>query len=84
MNATFTELSFAAPPGTQLPDVTGASMQILFSKRTLSVLQGSANVGKSELHDIEAKIDLAKKLDEVPYQFSMKGDSDLAELRLRW
>ncbi len=81
LNATFTELSFAAPPGTQLPDVTGASMQILFAKRTLALLQGSATVGKSELHDIEAKVDLAKKLDAVPYQFSMKGDLDLAELR---
>jgi hypothetical protein len=81
VNATLTELSFASPPGSQLPDVIGAGAQILFAKRTLSLLQGSAKVGNSELHDIEAKIDLTKKLDAVPYKVSMQGDLDLAELR---
>jgi AsmA-like C-terminal region len=81
VNATLTELSFATPPETKLPDVTGASIQVLFAKRTLSLLQGSAKVGKSEVHDIEAKFDLSKKLDAVPYQISMQSDLDLAELR---
>ncbi len=61
--------------------MTGASIQVLFAKRTLSLLQGSAKVGKSELHDIEAKFDLTKKLDAVPYQVSLQSDLDLAELR---
>jgi hypothetical protein len=80
-NATLTQLSFATPPETQIPDVTGASVQVIFSKRILSLLQGSANVGNSELHDVEAQIDLSKNLDEVPYRIGMKGDLDLAELR---
>ena len=81
VNATLSELSFSAPPETQIPDVTGASVQIIFAKRTLSLLQGSAKVGNSELHDIDAKIDLTKRLDEVPYQIAIKADLDLAELR---
>ena len=36
----------------ELPDVTGASVQILFAKRTLSLMQGSAKIGNSDLHDI--------------------------------
>ena len=81
VNATLTELSFAAPRDTQLPDVTGASVQILFAKRTLSLLQGSAKIGNSELRDISARFDLNQRLDQVPYQVSMKADLDLAELR---
>jgi hypothetical protein len=81
VNATLTELSFATPSKMQLPDVTGASAQIVFSKRTLSLLQGSAKIGNSELHDIEAQIDLSKSLAAVPYQISMNGDLDLAQLR---
>jgi hypothetical protein len=79
--ATLTELSFAAPAETRLPEVTGASIRILFAKRILSLLQGSAKIGSSELHDIAARIDLSKTLDNVPYQVSMQGDLDLAELR---
>lgn len=81
ISASVSELSFAPPADTQLPDVSAASARILFSKRTLSLLQGSATVGNSELHDIEAKIDLSKSLAEVPYQLSIKADLDLAELR---
>jgi hypothetical protein len=81
VNATVTQLSFATPSESQLPDVTGASAQIIFSKQTLSLLQGSAKIGSSELHDIEAEIDLSKGLMEVPYRVSMKGDLELAELR---
>lgn len=81
VNATLTQLSFATPPQIQIPDVTGASVQILFSKRTLSLLQGSAKVGNSELHDIEAQIDLTKRLDEVPYRIGLEADLDLAQLR---
>ena len=81
VNATLTELSFATPLEAQLPDVTGASVQILFAKQTLSLLQGSLKIGNSEVHDIGARIDLSQGLDEVPYQISMKGDLDLAELR---
>ena len=81
INATLTELSFANPAGTQLPEVTAAGVQVIFAKRILSLLQGSAKVGNSALSDIAARIDLSNKLDEVPYQVSMKGDLDLAELR---
>jgi len=81
VTATLTDLSFALPGETQLPDVTGASVQILFAKQILSAIQGSAKIGNSELHDFTARIDLSKNLAEVPYQISMKGDLDLAELR---
>ena len=81
INATLTELSFAAPPETRIPDVTGASVQVLFSKRILSLLQGGAKVGNSQLHDLDAQIDLSKNLDEVPYRVGVKGDLDLAELQ---
>jgi len=81
VNATLTELSFAAPAKTELPDITGASIQIVLARRTLTLLQGSAKIGKSGLRDILARIDLSKRLDEVPYQVSMKADLDLAELR---
>ncbi len=81
VTATLTEVGFAAPAETQLPEVTGASVKIVFSRGTLSLLQGSAKVGNSELHDISARLDLSRRLDEVPYQVSMQGDLDLAELR---
>jgi hypothetical protein len=81
VNATLTELSFAAPATTQLPDVTEASFQIVLATRTLTLLQGSAKIGKSELSNILAKIDLSKPLAQLPYQVSMKADLDLAELR---
>ena len=81
VNATVTELSFATPGDMQIPDVTGASVQIFFAKRTLSLTQGSAKVGNSELHDIAAVIDLSRNLNEVPYSVTMKSDLDLAELR---
>jgi hypothetical protein len=81
VTAALTNLSFAAPPETQLPDVSGAGVQILFAKQILSAIQGSAKIGKSELHDISARIDLSKRLDEVPYQLSVKAELDLAELR---
>jgi hypothetical protein len=81
VHATLTELSFATPAEAQLPDVTGASAQIIFSKQTLSLLQGSAKIGNSELHDLDAEIDLSKGFAEVPYRVSIKGDLDLAELR---
>ncbi|HLI78609.1 MAG TPA: AsmA-like C-terminal region-containing protein [Candidatus Binataceae bacterium] len=81
VNATVTELSFAAPADTQIPDVTGASVQIFFAKRTLSLTQGSARVGNSELHDVEGEVDLTRSLTEVPYRVAMKADLDLGELR---
>ena len=81
INATLDELSFAIPSETPLPNVTDASAQILFTKRTLALLQGSAKVGSSELHDVEAQIDLTKNLEEVPYRIGLKADLDLAELR---
>jgi hypothetical protein len=81
LNATLSEVSFAPPPATGLPDVSEASVQIHFAQRTLSLLQGSAKVGNSELHDIEAKLDLGKHLDEVAYELSMKAEVDLADLR---
>ncbi len=81
VTATLTNLSFATPPETQLPDVSGGSVQILFAKRILSAVQGSVKIGNSALHDITARIDLSQKLDEVPYQVSMKADLDLAQLR---
>jgi uncharacterized protein YhdP len=81
VTATLTDLSFATPPETQLPGVTGASVQILFAKQVLSAIQGTAKIGKSELHDLKAQIDLSTSLQKVPYQISMKADLDLAELR---
>ncbi len=81
VTATLSELSFATPPETRLPDVADAGAQIIFAKQTLSLLQGSAKIGNSELRDLEAKVDLSRTLDEVPYQISMKADLDLAELR---
>ncbi len=81
VNATIRELSFAAPAETRLPDVSAASAQIILARRNLTLLQGSARIGNSELRDILAKIDLSKRLDEVPYQVAMKADLDLGELR---
>jgi hypothetical protein len=81
VTATLTDVSFALPPETQLPDVTGASVQILFAKQILSAIQGTAKIGNSELHDLDAQIDLSTSLEEVPYQISTKADLDLAELR---
>jgi hypothetical protein len=81
LNATLSEVSFAPPPGTGLPDVSDASVQIHFAQRTLSLLQGSAKIGDSELHDINAKLDLGKHLDELAYELSMKAEVDLADLR---
>ncbi len=81
VTATLTNLSFATPRETQLPDVSGASIQIIFAKQVLSAVQGTAKIGNSELHDIVARIDLSQSLEEVPYQISMKADLDLAELR---
>jgi hypothetical protein len=81
INATLSKVSFAAPAESKLPDVRDASVQILLAQRTLSLLQGSAKIGNSEVHDIEAKFDLGKHLDAVPYQLTAKADADLAELR---
>ena len=75
------ELSFSAPAETRLPDVSAASAQIILARRNLTLLQGSAKIGNSELHDILAKFDLSKRLDEVAYQVSMNADLDLAELQ---
>jgi len=80
-NATLTQLSFATPPETLIPALTGASVQVMFSHRIVSLLQGSAKLGNSELHDVDAQIDLSKSLAEVPYRVGMKGDFDLAELQ---
>lgn len=81
LNATLTEVSFATPPETQLPDVTGASVKLLFSKQILSAVQGVAKLGKSDLSDINARLDLSRNLDDVPYRISAKADLDLAELK---
>ena len=81
LNATLTEVSFATPPETQLPDVTGASVKLLFSKQILSAVQGVAKLGHSELDDINARLDFSGNLDEVPYSVSAKADLDLAELK---
>ena len=81
ISATLREVSFAVPPEMKLPDVTAASVQILLAQRTLSLIQGSAKIGNSELHDLKAKIDLTRRLQEVPYQLSLEADLDLAELR---
>jgi hypothetical protein len=81
LNATLSEVSFTPPAETQLPDVTRASAKIILAKRTLTLFQGSANIGSSELSDLKARIDLTKRLDAVPYQLSMKAELDLAELR---
>jgi hypothetical protein len=81
LNATLTEVSFATPPETQLPDVTGASVKLLFSKQILTAVQGIAKLGKSELSDINARLDLSRNLNDVPYSISAKADLDLAELK---
>ncbi len=81
VNATLSELSFAAPESTRLPEVTGASIQIILAHRILSLLQGTAKIGASELRDIVARIELKGNLEELPYQIAMQGDLDLAELR---
>jgi hypothetical protein len=81
VNATLTELSFSAPPQLRLPDISGASVQIIFAKQILSLLQGSAKVGNSELRDLNAKVDLSKGLDTVPYDISLQADLDLAQLQ---
>ncbi len=69
LNATFTELSFASPPGTQLPDVTGASMQILFSQADSLDAAGQRQRRqiRTPRHRSENRSDQKAGLDEVPY-----------------
>ncbi|HVN30042.1 MAG TPA: hypothetical protein VMT64_16205, partial [Candidatus Binataceae bacterium] len=80
VSATLKELSFAPPAETRLPEVKDASAKILFAKRILWLLQGTAKIGNSGLHEFEAKIDLSKSLEQVPYKFSAQADLDLGEL----
>ena len=62
-------------------------MQIHFAQRTLSLLQGSAKIGDSELHDINAKLDLGKHLgmfsDKVEHSGSLtiRQEDALAALK---
>ncbi len=80
VSATLTELNFAPPAEINLPPVSAASVQLVYSKQILSALQGTARLGNSQLTGLTARLDLSRDFADIPYKLSASADLDMAEL----
>jgi hypothetical protein len=74
------DVGFAIPSDTKLPPVSGLSAQLSYSKGLLTISQGTAKFGNSNVHDLVATTNLANGVEGADYKGSVNVDADLAEL----
>lgn len=81
VSAQISQASVTPPASTGLPPISRIAAQLNYSAGVLSVTQGVAEMGKSTLSDLDARLDLSRGLAAIPYTFSMRADADLGELK---
>ncbi len=72
---------FALPPDAGLPAVSDLNAQIHYAHGELEVTQGSAQLGRTAIHDLSVHADLKSGIEGAPYQVAFDADTDLAELQ---
>jgi len=81
VSAELSQASLTPPASTGLPPVSGIGAQLNYSAGVLMVTQGAAKMGNSTLSDLNARIDLSRGLARIPYDFSLRADVALGELK---
>ncbi len=72
---------FALPAEIGLPAVSDLNAQVHYAYGALEVTQGSAQLGRTAIHDLSLHADLKSGIENAPYQVAFAADSDLAELQ---
>jgi AsmA-like C-terminal region len=80
VSGTIENVGFTIPAETKLPPVQGLSAQLAYSKGLLTISQGTAKFGNSNVHDLIASANLAKGVEGADYKSSVGIDADLDEL----
>ncbi len=81
VSAELSQASLTPPASSGLPAISGIGAQLNYSAGVLTVTQGAAKMGNSTLSQLSARLDLRGGLARIPYNFSMRGDADLGELK---
>jgi hypothetical protein len=80
VSGTIQNVGFTIPAETKLPPVEDLSAQLSYAKGLLTVTQGTAKFGNSNVHDLVASADLGKGIEGANYKSSVSIEADLAEL----
>jgi len=80
VTGTVQNVGFTIPAETKLPPVQGLSAQLRYSKGLLTISQGTAKFGNSEVRDLVASANLGGGIEGAEYKASVSVGADLAEL----
>jgi hypothetical protein len=80
INASVSGLAFTLPPSSGLPPVTRAEAQLSYQDGGVHLRQGSADIGRSSLQDVETAVGLGPGLHRIDYRFDARADLDLGEI----
>jgi hypothetical protein len=72
---------FAFPAEMKIPPISDLNAQVHYAHGVLEVTQGSAQLGRSIIRDLNLHADLNSGIDGAPYQVALGADADLAELQ---
>ncbi|HEY6421228.1 MAG TPA: AsmA-like C-terminal domain-containing protein [Candidatus Binataceae bacterium] len=72
---------FSLPEDLKLPPVTELSGQLSYSKGTLQLTQGGAQLGKSTIDHLSLRTNFNGGIEDAPYQVALGARADLAELQ---
>jgi hypothetical protein len=72
---------FSLPADLKLPPVTDLSGELSYSKGTLQLTQGGAQLGKSTIDRLALHANFNGGIDDAPYQVALGASADLAELQ---
>jgi AsmA-like C-terminal region len=77
---TLQDIGFAFPENLKLPPISALGAEVNYAKGVVTIAQGSAKLGRTAIHDVAARIDLRKGLQDAPYTLRASADTDLGEL----
>ena len=80
VSGTVQDLGFVIPADTKLPPIANLSAQLSYSKGLLTISQGTAKFGNSNVHDLAASANLGKGIEGADYKTSVGLNADLDEL----
>ena len=81
MRGNLTGVSFDPPPGFMLPPIREIGAAIAYAAGTVSLSQGSANLGNSTVTGINGDLNLKRAPTPIAYHLRGKGMLDIGELR---
>ncbi|MGH7917517.1 MAG: hypothetical protein ACREQE_08620, partial [Candidatus Binataceae bacterium] len=80
ISAVVTAVGYAPPAATMIPPITRLDTQLTYHGGMLDLRQTSANIGESELVELDLFSDLRKAPEIISYRMNARGEAKLDEL----